>query len=97
MVDFLEGFYRSTDNQIEYRNFADLFLNPHLETELIQGEGLAFGTELMIQKTAEGLQAGLPTPSAGLLSGPLQNFRKSKSIKEIGLQPILTNPTTFPW
>jgi hypothetical protein len=47
-----EGFYRSTNNQIEYRNFADLFLNPHLETELIQGQGLAFGTELLIQKNS---------------------------------------------
>jgi hypothetical protein len=54
-----EGFYRSTDNQIEYRNFADLFLNPHLETELIQGEGLAFGTELMIQKNSGGITGWL--------------------------------------
>uniref|UniRef100_UPI004047B294 TonB-dependent receptor n=2 Tax=Algoriphagus sp. TaxID=1872435 RepID=UPI004047B294 len=55
----LEGFYRSTDHQIEYRNFADLFLNPHLETELIQGEGLAFGTELMIQKNSGGITGWL--------------------------------------
>jgi hypothetical protein len=46
----LEGFYRATQNQLEYRDFADLFLNPGLETELIQGEGRAFGAELMIQR-----------------------------------------------
>lgn len=46
----LEGFFRSTKNQLEYRDFADLFLNRQLETELIQGQGMAFGAELMIQK-----------------------------------------------
>ncbi len=54
-----EGFYRSTNNQIEYRDFADLFLNPHLETELIQGQGLAFGTELLIQKNSGGITGWL--------------------------------------
>jgi len=54
-----EGFYRSTNNQIEYRNFADLFLNPHMETELIQGQGLAFGTELLIQKNSGGITGWL--------------------------------------
>jgi hypothetical protein len=46
----LEGFFRTTKNQLEYRDFADLFLNRQLETELIQGQGMAFGAELMIQK-----------------------------------------------
>lgn len=54
-----EGFYRSTDNQLEYRNFADLFLNPHLETELIQGEGLAYGAEILIQKNSGGITGWL--------------------------------------
>jgi hypothetical protein len=46
----LEGFYRVTANQTEYRDFADLFLNPHLETELVQGTGLAYGAELLIRR-----------------------------------------------
>ncbi|MBW3470045.1 TonB-dependent receptor [Arthrospiribacter ruber] len=46
----LEGFYRLTENQLEYRDFADLFLNRGLETELIQGQGRAYGAELMVQR-----------------------------------------------
>jgi hypothetical protein len=46
----VEGFYRATENQVEYRDFADLFLNPHLETELVQGEGKAYGLEVLVQK-----------------------------------------------
>jgi hypothetical protein len=50
----LDGFYRNTANQLEYRDFADLFLNQHLETELIQGEGIAYGAEFMVQKNTGG-------------------------------------------
>ncbi|PSL01464.1 TonB-dependent receptor [Cecembia rubra] len=46
----LEGYYRISENQLEYRDFADLFLNPHIETELVQGEGRAYGIELLIQR-----------------------------------------------
>lgn len=55
----LEGFYRSTDNQLEYRDFADLFVNPHIETELIQGEGKAYGAEVLIQKNSGGITGWL--------------------------------------
>ncbi|SIN72122.1 TonB-dependent receptor [Algoriphagus halophilus] len=55
----LEGFYRTTDNQLEYRDFADLFVNPHLETELIQGEGRAYGAEVLIQKNSGGITGWL--------------------------------------
>ncbi|MGY6521038.1 MAG: TonB-dependent receptor [Mongoliitalea sp.] len=55
----VEGFYRTTDNQLEYRDFAQLFLNPHIETELIQGEGKAYGAELMIQRNRGGVTGWL--------------------------------------
>ncbi|MBB6326038.1 hypothetical protein FHS59_001666 [Algoriphagus iocasae] len=46
----VDAFYRLTDNQIEYRNFAQIFQNPHLETELVFGEGKAYGMEFLIKK-----------------------------------------------
>ncbi|WP_373495457.1 carboxypeptidase-like regulatory domain-containing protein [Aquiflexum sp.] len=55
----LEGFYRTTGNQLEYRDFAEFFVNPHIETELIQGEGLAYGTELLIQRNKGGITGWL--------------------------------------
>lgn len=55
----LEGFYRTTENQLEYRDFADLFLNPHLETEVIQGKGLAYGVEFLVQKNSGGITGWL--------------------------------------
>ncbi len=46
----LDGFYRITQNQIEYRDFAQVFLNPHMETEVVLGEGRAYGAEFLIKK-----------------------------------------------
>lgn len=46
----VDGFYRITQNQVEYRDFANIFLNPHMETELVFGEGKAYGGEFLIKK-----------------------------------------------
>lgn len=46
----IDAFYRLGKNQVEYRNFASVFLNPHIETELVFGEGKAYGAEFMIKK-----------------------------------------------
>jgi hypothetical protein len=49
----VDGFYRMTANQVEYRDFAQIFLNPHIETELVFGEGEAYGVEVLIKKNLE--------------------------------------------
>ena len=46
----VDGFYRMTNNQVEYRDFAQIFQNPHMETELVFGEGKAYGVELLVKK-----------------------------------------------
>jgi hypothetical protein len=45
-----DAFYRLGQNQVEYRDFADLFLNPQMETALVFGDGKAYGVELMVKK-----------------------------------------------
>ncbi|MEO0732905.1 MAG: TonB-dependent receptor [Bacteroidota bacterium] len=46
----LEGYYRNIDNLLEYRAGADFFLNPRVETDLVQGLGQAYGVELSVKK-----------------------------------------------
>ncbi len=46
----LEGFYKDINNQVEYRDFAQLFLNNQLETELAVGKGKAYGIEFLLNK-----------------------------------------------
>lgn len=46
----LEGYYKTADNLLDYKVGADLFLNNNIETEVLQGEGRAYGAELLIRK-----------------------------------------------
>ena len=45
-----EIYYRLIDHLFDYRDFADLTVNEHLETELLPGEGRAYGLELSIKR-----------------------------------------------
>ena len=46
----LEGYYKSTKNQIDYIDGANLLLNKYLEGDLLTGTGRAYGLELFAQK-----------------------------------------------
>ncbi len=47
----IQGFYKDLDNLVEYKDGADLFLNPNLETELVSGTGEAYGLEFYLNKS----------------------------------------------
>ncbi|NOQ91308.1 MAG: TonB-dependent receptor plug domain-containing protein [Flavobacteriaceae bacterium] len=46
----LEGYYKLSENILDYKVGADLLLNENIETEVLQGEGKAYGIELLIRK-----------------------------------------------
>ncbi len=46
----LEAYHRNIDNLLEYKAGADFFLQPAIETDVIQGEGRAYGVEVGIYK-----------------------------------------------
>jgi hypothetical protein len=46
----VEVYYKYMQNQIDFRNGAQLILNPTLETELLFGNGWAYGTEFFVKK-----------------------------------------------
>ncbi len=45
-----ESYYKYMQNQIDYRNAADLQANEHIEGELLFGIGRAYGVELFMKK-----------------------------------------------
>lgn len=47
----LEGFYKISKNILDYKVGADLLINESIETEVLQGEGKAYGVEFLIKKT----------------------------------------------
>ena len=46
----VEGYYKTMQNMIDYRNGAVLILNHHIETDVVKAQGLAYGVEFMIKK-----------------------------------------------
>jgi hypothetical protein len=46
----VEVYYKNLQNQLDYRNGADLLANPHVEAELVNGEGIAYGIEFFLKK-----------------------------------------------
>lgn len=47
----VEVYYKDMQNQIEYKNGADLFLNDYVESQLVYGSGYSYGVELLLRKT----------------------------------------------
>ena len=45
-----EIYYKTLQNQIDYRNGADLIFNEQVEGELVYGKGTAYGFELLLRK-----------------------------------------------
>lgn len=48
----VELYYKDLQNQIEYKNGADLFLNETVESQLVFGTGESYGAEFLLRKTA---------------------------------------------
>ena len=47
----VEAYYKDITNLVEYRNGAELLLNPYLETALLRALGKSYGIELSANKT----------------------------------------------
>lgn len=51
MFEFsLEGYYKNMSNLIDYRDGADLQFSENVESELVYGDGEAYGLELLLKK-----------------------------------------------
>ena len=68
---FTEAYYRKMYNIIDYKDNADLFLNPHIETQVLSGTGQSYGIEFFLEK------------KVGSLNGWL-SYTLSKTSKQIG-------------
>jgi hypothetical protein len=45
-----ELYYKTLQNIIDFKNNADLFMNNHIETQILSGKGNSYGIETMIEK-----------------------------------------------
>ncbi len=81
-----EVFYKSIKNILDFKDGAQLILNPHLETELLQGKGHSYGVENSLAKNTGRLTGTLNytySRSFRLISGPTP----SESVNQGKLYP----------
>ncbi|GLU44022.1 TonB-dependent receptor [Allomuricauda sp. NBRC 101325] len=55
----LEGYYKLMDDVLDFKTGADLLLNENVETEVLQGEGKAYGIEFLLKKNKGDLNGWL--------------------------------------
>lgn len=55
----LEGYYKRMDDVLDFKTGADLLLNENVETEVLQGEGKAYGVEFLLKKNKGNLNGWL--------------------------------------
>ena len=46
----IEAYYKTMQNQVDYRDGADVFTNDAIETQLLYGKGRAYGIETLLKK-----------------------------------------------
>lgn len=47
----VESYYKNLQNQVDYKNGADINSAPDIESELLYGKGRAYGLEMLVKKT----------------------------------------------
>jgi CarboxypepD_reg-like domain/TonB-dependent Receptor Plug Domain len=55
----LEVYYKNLNNMIDFKSGASLLLNHHIETDIINSKGKAYGAELLIKKVSGKLNGWL--------------------------------------
>ncbi|TPG72482.1 TonB-dependent receptor [Hymenobacter nivis] len=55
----VEAYYKKLYNFLDYKDGATLLLNPHLETDVVNARGRAYGAEFLVRKTTGKLNGWL--------------------------------------
>jgi len=78
-IDFtLEGYYKRTRHQLDYKSGATTLMNPHLADDLVETFGKAYGVEFMVKK------------STGKLTGWLSYSYSRSLLKEMEDRGVAT-------
>lgn len=56
---FVEVYYKKIENVLDFKDGAQLLLNPQIETDLLQGDARSYGAEMQITKTTGKLVGSL--------------------------------------
>jgi hypothetical protein len=94
-----EVFYKAIENILDFKDGAQLILNKHLETDLLQGKGRSYGAETSLSKNTGRLTGSLNytySRSFRLIAGPTtrESVNEGKQYPANFDQPHIVN---FSW
>ena len=56
---FVEVYYKTIENVLDFKDGAQLLLNPQIETDLLQGSARAYGAEMQVTKIGGKLEGSI--------------------------------------
>ncbi len=74
----VELYYKRLENLLDYKSGAELLMNEHLETDIIQGNGKAYGAEFMIKKQSGSLTGWISYTYSRVLLKTDSEFEEEK-------------------
>jgi hypothetical protein len=74
----IEAYLKTIQNTVDYKSAAQLLLNPHIETDVLNASGKAYGVELLLKK------------SSGKINGWVSYTYSRSLLKTVGSVPIET-------
>jgi len=74
----IEAYMKTIQNTVDYKGGAQLLLNPHIETDVLNASGKAYGVELFIKK------------SSGKINGWVSYTYSRSFLKTVGSAPVET-------
>jgi hypothetical protein len=82
----LEAYYKTTSNSIDFKSGANLLINHHLETDIVEAQGRSYGVELLVKK------------STGKLNGWISYTYSRSFLKTVGDFPdeAINNGSYYP-
>lgn len=73
---FVEVYYKEINNVLDFKDGAELILNPQIETDLLQGKARAYGVEFQVAKTRGRLEGSFGYAFSRSLRTIVGNFEE---------------------
>ena len=93
----VEVYYKNIQNYLDYKSGAVIVLNHHIETELINTRGKAYGVELMIKKATGKLNGWLSYTYSRVFMKQDDPNAGELINRETIIPPIMISPIQPPW
>jgi len=93
----LEVYYKDINDYLDYRSGAQLIMNHHIETDVLETKGKAYGAELLIKKLTGKLNGWISYTWSRTLLRQNNPNEGELIMAETGIPRTMTSPMMSPW